>query len=264
MKIMRAGHTGQRGITIVELLVVIVMIGLFTTIIMNFTIGYWRYGYLLQADLETLTTRLNAGDFIRGAIGPSSGLIIQNSIADGNTNNPDASIPSGENWIPIHAIPGNKPVGATGTTTPLIYFRKPSVDVSGAIIMNGVQPYEDEFVFYLDGTTKSLRQRTLANPGATGNKNKTSCPVAVATTTCPPDKIIATDLSSIDMRYFSRTGAQMDYTSIYDSATSTFLGPDFTAVEVVEFNLNIVKKPFLQKTEATSNSTIIRVALRNA
>lgn len=254
----------QQGITIVELLVVIVMIGLFTTIIMNFTIGYWRYGYLLQADLETLTTRLNAGDFIRGAIGPSSGLIIQNSIADTHTLNPDVNYSSGDYWIPIHAIPGNKPVGANGTTTPLIYFRKPSTNVSGAIIMNGVQPYEDEFIYYLDGTTKSLRQRTLANPNAIGNKIKTSCPVAVATSTCPPDKIIATDLSSIDMRYFSRTGAQIDYMSIYDSATDTYQGPDFTAVEVVEFNLNIIKKPFLQKTNATSNSTIIRVALRNA
>ena len=254
----------QRGITIVELLVVIVMTGLFTTLIMTFTIGYWRYGYLLQADLETLGTRLNAGDLLRSSIGPSSGLISQNSIPDTYPTNPDSSISSGQYWIPIHTIPGNKAIPAKGAYAALLYYRRPSISKTGGFIMNGLQPYEDEYVLYLDGTNKSLRLRSLANPNATNNKLQTSCPTAYVTSICPPDKIVATDLASIDMRYFSRTGSQMNYMSSVDLVSGAFNGPDFPAVEVVEFNLNLTKKPFLQTTNATSNSTIVRIALRNA
>ena len=254
----------QRGITLVELIVVMVMTLMFTGIISTFTIGYWRYGYLLEADLATLSTRLNAGDFLREGIGMSTGLISQNGITDTHTNNPDSAISSGVYWTPIHAIPGNKSVGSKGTTTPLMYYRRPSLNSSKAYIMNGLQPYEDEYVLYLDGTTKSLMLRSLANPNASGNRLKTSCPASFVTSSCPADKTIATDIASIDMRYFSRAGNLIDYTSIVDSSTGQYIGPDFTAVEVVEFNLNLVKKPIFQSTNATQNSTIIRVALRNA
>jgi hypothetical protein len=254
----------QRGLTLYELLVVIVLTGFFTTVIATFTIGYWRYSYLLQADLETLNTRLTAGDLLRSWIGPSTGMIIQNGLPDIHVNNPDPADGTGQYWIPIHAIPGNKPVPVAGATTPLVYFARPSANTTGAYVMNGAQPHEDEFILYMDGSTKSLRMRTLANPAATGNKLKTSCPPAIATTTCPADKTIATDLASIDMRYFSRTGVPIDYTSSTDPVTGEYTGPDFTAVEVIEFNLNLVKKPLLQTDPATSNSTIIRIALRNS
>jgi type II secretory pathway pseudopilin PulG len=254
----------QRGITIIELLVVIIMTGFFATLIGTFTIGYWRFGYLEQADLDTLDTRLNAGDILRESLGNSSGLIMQNSIADAHPNNLDASDASKTHWAVMHAIPGNVVVGSVGVTTPLLYYRQPSVSATGGYIMNGTQPYDDEYVLYLDGTTKALMRRTLANPNASGDKVKTSCPPSIASAICPADKTIATNVSSIDMRYFSRTGNLINYTSITDPNTGLYAGPDFTVVEVVEFTLNLTEKPFLQKTNATQNSTIIRVALRNA
>jgi len=254
--------TNQKGFSLPELLIVIILTGLFSALILSFTFGYWRYGFLLQADLDTLTTRLNAGDFLREAIGTSSGLTIQNSISDAHPGAPDPS--NSSYWIPIHAIPGDKAVGASGVITPLIYFRHFSLNSSGQYIMNGSQPYEDEYVLYLDGTTKSLMQRSLANQGASGNRLKTSCPPNFVSVSCPADKTVATDLSSINMRYFSRIGNLLDYTSIWDSTTNSYAGPDFTAVEVVEFTINISKKPTFQKTNATSNSTIIRIALRNS
>ncbi|HEX8226816.1 MAG TPA: hypothetical protein VF572_03015 [Candidatus Saccharimonadales bacterium] len=260
---MRSLPRDQRGITIVELVVVIMMTGLFTTIIMTYTIGYWRYGYMLEADLSTLTTRLNAGDFIRSGIGPSSGLITQNSIPDQHTAVPDPAFTSGYHWELVHAVPGNVPMPAKGAVTPLLYYQRPSAATNGEYIMNGTQPFEDEYIMYLDGTTKSLRQRSLANPNATGNKLQTSCPDNAVSPTCPADKTVASELASIDMRYFSRTGNLVDHTSITDPVTGAFIGPDMTAAEVVEFNLNIVKKTQLQTSNSISNSTIIRVALRN-
>lgn len=255
---------GQQGFTLAELNVAIILTVFFSILILTFTFEYWRYSYLLEADLDTLTTRLNAGDILREEIGTSTGMIIQNSLADSNTLVADPAIPSGNYWLPIHAVPGNKAVGGPGTYTPLVYFRRPSLNMSGAFIMNGTQPYEDEYVLYIDGSRKALMQRSLANSSASGNRLKTSCPPAIATSSCPADKAIAPDLASIDMRYFSRTGNLIDYTSVTDPNTGQYIGPDFTTVEVVELTINLTKKPIFQKTNATSNSTIIRIALRNS
>lgn len=257
-------NKNEQGFTLSELIVVIVLTTLFSILIMTFTFDLWHTGYLQQADLETLTTRLNASDILREEIGTSSGMIIQNSLADAHAMVPDPNISSGNYWVPVHAIPGNYPVGAAGTYAPLVYFRRYSVTNAGSYIMNGAQPYEDEYVLYFDGSNKALMQRTLANPSAPGNKLKTSCPQALASASCPADKTIASDLSSVDTRYFSRTGNIIDYTSITDPLTGLYAGPDFTAVEVVEFTLHLAKTPTLQSTNVTQTSTIIRIALRNS
>lgn len=229
---------------------------------MDFTFEYWRSSATLSTDLETFVGRLNAGDRLRDTMNETSGLIIQNSIADAHTNNPDTSIGSGLYWTPLHAIPQNIPVGTSGTT-PLLYFRRPSVDTSNSVIMNGVQPYEDEFIYYLDSSTKQLMMRTLANGAASGNSRITSCPPASATSGCPADKTIAINLDSVDMQYFSRTGNTIDYTSIVDPVTGDYIGPDFPAVEVIEFNLHVLKKSALHGGSDTNSQTVIRVALRN-
>jgi type II secretory pathway pseudopilin PulG len=261
----RAGHiANNEGFTITELLIVIIMTSLLTLIVMLFAFDLWRTSAIQEADNDTLLNRFNAGDVLREEIGTSSGLIIQNGIADAHVLVPDASIPGNNYWQPIHAIPGNKFVGATGTYTPLIYFRRNSVNNSKAYIMNGNLPYEDEYVLYLDGTKKALMQRNLANPSASGDKLKTSCPPAIATATCPADKTIATDLASVSVRYFSRTGNQIDWTSITDPDTGAYIGPDFPAVEVMEFTINVSKKPSFSSTNPVRNSTIIRIALRNS
>src|SRR5258708_1589683 len=130
--------------------------------------------------------------------------------------------------------------------------------------MNGSQPYEYEYIFYLDGSTKELLSRVLANPSATGNSAKTTCPPAMATLSCPADKIVAENVASVATRYFSRTGNTIDYTSIWDPDTNSYAGPDFPSVDVIEFTLNLTLKPIFQTTNATVNATIIRVAMRNS
>jgi type II secretory pathway pseudopilin PulG len=257
-------RNNEGGFTLTELLIVIILTSLLTMIIMVFTFDLWRTSAIQEADNDTLLTRFNASDVLREEIGTSAGLIIQNSLTDSHTLAPDTSIPGNSYWLPIHAIPGNKPVGASGSYTPLIYFRRFSVNTSGQYIMNGTQPYEDEYVLYLDGTKKALMQRNLANPSAIGDKLKTSCPPALATSTCPSDRTIASDIASVSVRYFSRTGNLIDFTSITDPSTGAYIGPDFPAVEVMEFTLNLSKKAAFSSTNAQQNSTIIRIALRNS
>lgn len=252
----------EDGYTIPEMVTVLVVTSMFVTLILFFTFSYWRYGALLDADLDTLVSRLNAGDSLRELVGSSSGMIIQNSIPDDNAGNPDTSIPGNKYWISLHAIPGNK-IASSGTMLPITYVRKPSITTTNTIAMNGTQPYEDEYVVYINGTTKQLMLRSLANPSVANNKLKTSCPPSIATNSCPADKIIANDIASVEMRYFSRTGNLIDYTSVVDPVTGDYIGPDFTVVDVAEYALNITKKPFLQKTNATVNKTTVRIALRN-
>jgi hypothetical protein len=162
----------------------------------------------------------------------------------------------------VHATPGNTTYG-TGNITPLAYYKKPSINTSKQLIMNGTQPYEDEFVLYLDKSTRSLMVRTLANPFASGNRVMTSCPAAAATVSCPADKILSGNIDSVNKRFFSRSGVVIDWASVYDSSTGQNAGPDNPTVEVAEFTLNISKKPIFQKSNTTSSSTVVRVALRN-
>lgn len=253
----------ESGFTLPEVIIVLFMSGMIMGLVMYFTISYWRYGAMQEADLDTFITRLNAGDLIREQVGTSSGLINQNSIQDSNTHSPDPTQVSGKFWSILHATPGTKSIGSNGTFTPLLYFRRYSVNTTNAYIMNGAVPYEDEYVLYLNGSTKQLLLRTIANSSAVGNKAKTSCPASKVSQACPADKIVASDVASVATRYFSRNGNLIDYTSIVDTNTGQYAGPDMTSVEVVEFTLNITKKPIFQTTSSTINSTVIRVALRN-
>lgn len=252
----------QQGLTLIELLIVITVTTFFTGLVLYFGISYWRYSYMLEADSETLITRLNAQDLLRKDISTSSGLIIQNSIPDAYAENPDPDIVGDDYWIPVHAVPGT--ISATGTgTTPLLYYKRFSVDASGTYIMNGVLPYEDEYVLYLDKAEKKIRLRTIAHPSASGNKLLTSCPPEAASASCPEDKVIASNLASVTLGYFSRSGNPVDWTSVYDPDIGQYIGPDYPTVEVVEFTLNITKKPIFQTTGTTQNETVIRIALRN-
>lgn len=257
-------HKDQNGFTLPEMLTVLVVTGVFSGLILFFTFSYWRYGAMMEADLDTFVTRLNAGDVLREMIGSSTGMIIQNSLPDSNRMVPDPDDGTGTYWLPIHSIPGNLPVGSPGTFTSVAYFKRLSFDTSGTVIMNGLLPYEDEYVLYIDGSTKQLKLRSIANTAATGNRLLTSCPPSLATSSCPADRIIASDLESVDLRFFSRTGTLIDYTSAFDPDINQYIGPDYPAVEVMEFKLTLTKKPFLQTTQSTRTSTIIRVALRNS
>jgi prepilin-type N-terminal cleavage/methylation domain-containing protein len=255
--------SAEMGFTIVELLVVIAVSSIMLTIISAFALDYWGNTATLSSDQSTLVSRMNASDYLNGAIDQASGLISQNDLPDSHSGDPDPNNATGKYWLPIHAIPGLTSVGNPGTITPLIYFNRPSVNTSKAIILNGNTPYQDDIVLYMNGTTKQLLARTIANPNATNNRARTTCPPALATPSCPADTIIADTISGIQMRYFSRSGNTIDYTSIVDPNTGQYIGPDFPSVEIVEFTLNQFQKARLGNTLNTTNQTVVRVALRN-
>lgn len=253
----------QSGVTVVELLVVMVVSSLIIGVVTGFALNYWGKTITLNNDQATLVSRLNAGDYLRNGIDSAAGMISQNDLPDSHTLNPDPGDGTGMHWLTIHAVPSTIPVGATGTYTPLVYYSRPSVDTSKNIILNGTIPYQDNIILYLNGTTKQLLARTIANPYATGNRALTSCPENLATNSCPADTVVAENVSSIGTRYFSRSGNPIDYTSIIDTTTGNYIGPDFPSVEIVEFTLNLAKNAQFYNANDTSNQTVIRIALRN-
>lgn len=259
---MKSMQKSQAGFTLPELLIVVSVSAVLIGLIVIFTIGYSRFAASMQLVSDSFVTRLNISDYFREKLGASSGLISQNSIADVNAGSIDTSITPPYYWTKSHAIPGTINMGSGNTITPVFYFRKYSQNSTGGLIMNGANPYEDEYVIYLDASDKTLNVRTLANPNATGNKTKTTCPISIATTSCPADAKLISDVTSLEIRYFSRTGILIDWTSIYDINTGTYAGPDFPAVEVVELKVNSTVQAKYQ-SNTLNNSTIIRVALRN-
>ena len=259
---MKCRHNRSEGFTIVELLIVISVSGILIGLVLAFTINYSRFAASLQTISDSFVNRLNLSDYFREKLGASTGLISQNSIADDNVLNPDTTITPQKFWANLHAIPGNISVGANGTTTPVFYFKRYSQNASGGYIYNGTNPYEDEYVIYLNGSDKSLYVRSLANQSATGNKLKTTCPPSLATVNCPADAKINDNVSSVDVRYFSRSGTLIDWQSIYDINTGTYAGPDFPTVEVVELKVNSTIDAKYQ-SNTLNPSTLIRVAIRN-
>lgn len=253
----------EDGFTVVELLAIIITSSIILGTMTAFALNLWTNTAVVQSDEDTLVSRLNAGDYLRNAVNSAVGLINQNNLSDAHAGKADPADPSGVYWLPIHAIPGTIGMGAPGTITPLVYFNRPSVNTSKDIVMNGSVPYQDDIILYMDGSTKQLLARTIANPYAANNRAKTTCPSSSVSQSCPKDTVIADNVSGVDMRYFSRSGNAIDYTSIVDPITGAYIGPDFPAVEVVEFNLKLRKKAQLHSGADTINQAVIRIALRN-
>ena len=256
----------ERGITVVELLIVIVVTGLLTGLIFQFTFGYWKQGVFSQTELNAITERLNASDYLRENLSSSTGLATQNSVADNNVLAPEPTDATGKYWKIIHAYRGL--ISNTSGVTPVIYFKRYSVDSSQRIIFNGLLPYEDDYIIYMDASTKQLRARVLANTNAPGNVATTTC--MPSTATCPADRILANDVTGVDMRYFTKAGLDITYsetqvtdTSVVPNVTYTVYGPDYPVVEVVELNMKLSKIPQGHQNSPFNTSTIIRAALRN-
>jgi prepilin-type N-terminal cleavage/methylation domain-containing protein len=250
------------GFTLVELLVVMVLTVMFSGIIMTFFLDLWGSTATLENDSETFVSRQDAGDKLREAFNAATDLVTQNGIPDNHPNNIDPTDPTGTYWLKIHAIPATTDMPSSGTT-PLLYFEAPSVTSSKTFIMNGIAPFQDNYVLYLDAATKSLKMRVIANPTASGDRVTTTCPTANVSPSCPADKTIASDITSVSTRYFSRSGNLLDWTSITDPLTGQYIGPDFPSVEVVEVTLHLARKSTLHGGTNTTNETIIRVAFRN-
>lgn len=265
------------GFTLVEMIIVIVMTTVLSMIIFAIGYQYLKQAASLSARTNFYHDRLNVADYLRQNIGLSTGLLNQNSIDDSNRLVADPADATNTRWKLIHAIPGS--FGVTGSVTPIVYYSQDALRTDGTPIMNGATAYQNEFIMYHDGPSSELRIRSLANPDATDNATKTTC--TTATATCPKDKVLLTGVQTIEMRYFSRSGEDIDFRDscdpdvYYCAGTSPPAceqvepytgcnGLDFSQVEVAQFKLKVKKKVESDASRSIYNTTIIRIALRNA
>ena len=267
----------QAGFTLVEMLIVVIMTTVLSLIIFNIGFQYLKQAASLNARSNFYGERLNVADYLRLNVGLSTGLLNQNSIADTSPVVPDPNDGGGTHWLPLHAIPGS--LGDPSAVTPIIYYSQNALDGNRQEIMNGTKPYQNEYILYLDGPSSELRVRALANPSALGNSTSTTCTTAAAG--CHKDKVLLTGVQSVEMHYYSRSGESIDFRSscdpdaYYCAGTTPAAclqtppytgcnGLDFSQVEVAQFKLRVKKSIESDTNHSFYNSTIIRIALRNA
>lgn len=148
----------------------------------------------------------------------------------------------------INALPDNNaPAGGWVTSDPsnVIIIEDPATDASHNIIYDSSSgnPYRNEYIYFLSGT--DMYKRILANSSATGNTAVTTCPAAVATSTCPPDPLFSSNVNNLTFTF-------------YDSSDNTTA--DATQARSVLLTVNLSKKVF-GRNIVLNNST--RVTLRN-
>jgi len=141
----------------------------------------------------------------------------------------------------------NQPAGGwtTSNTNFVIVISVPALNSSRNYILDSDtgEPYLNELVYYKSGT--QLKQRTLANPGATGNTLKTTCPDNLATTACPADKQL---INNVDSMVFT----------LYDQDNIQTTNP--LIAKSVKINLDMKKNSVGGSVNFTNS---IRVTLRN-
>jgi type II secretory pathway pseudopilin PulG len=212
------------GYTLVELNLSIAVLGIIMvsilTIFTNYFVIITRNSVLQQMTVDSQSLlRIMTEELRYGA-----GVRQTNTISDANG-------PSG-GWN-------------TSNTSFVIITAVPAVDSSDQYIVNPDTgtPYLNEFVYYKQGST--MYKRTLANPSATGNSLKTSCPAASASSSCPADIKLINNVASMNFVLYDQD----------DAITTT---P--TSARSIVININMSRDTF-GKPLTYSNS--IRTTLRN-
>jgi len=212
------------GFTVPELTVSMVVLGIMLFTLYGFVTYYFsavtRSGHLVQMTTDSQNLlRATVEELRYGA-----GVRVSNTINDPNA-----------------------PVGGwnTSNTNFVIIIAMPAVDTSRNYIIDTDtgSPYNNELVYFKSGTT--LYKRTLANPNAVGNSLVTSCPAALASSSCPEDRRLIDDLDSMVFILYNQDNV---------------LTNDPLLARSVEINLDLKKKTF--GNPLTLNNSI-RATLRN-
>jgi len=214
----------QRGFTIPELTVSMMVLGILVTAIFAAITNYFVIITKNDASIDMTVSSQNLLRATVEALRYGDGVRQSNTISDPNA-------PAG-GWN-------------TSNSSFVIVIAVPAVDSFNNFIIDSStgSPYMNEWVYYKSGN--SLMRRTLANPGAAGNTLQTSCPASIATPACPADRDLADNFSSMAFTLYDQNGA----------ATT-----DTTLARSVAINLTMSQTIF---GEQLSLANSIRSTLRN-
>lgn len=173
----------QQGFTLVELNITMALMAIvavsFLAVFTNFLVVSSRTNATIEITSESQNLlRVMVEELRYGA-----GVRQTNSIADPNGPvggwNTDNS-----NFVIITAVPAQDSANQ--------YIIDPDTG----------SPYLNEFVYHKSGS--KLYKRTLAHPNATGNKLKTSCPAAAASSSCPADRELAQNINTMSFTLYDQ------------------------------------------------------------
>ena len=181
----KAKNYGTAGFTIPELTASMVIIGIIVTGIFASTAMYFNLITKNNARIDMTNDSQNLLRATVEALRYGDGIRQSNTITDAN------SPPGGWN---------------TSNSSFVIVLAVPAIDSSRNFIIDSStgSPYMNELVYYKSGN--SLMRRTLANPSASGNNLKTSCPPASANAACPADRDLADYFSSMVFTLYDQNG----------------------------------------------------------
>lgn len=213
-----------RGFTIVELNITILLLALMgitlLSIFGSFIVNSTRTNYMIEMTNDSQNLLRVMVEELRYGAGVRQTNTIDDANAPGGGWNTDDT-----NFVIITAVP------ALDTGNDYI------IDVATG------EPYMNEFVYYRQGSF--LYKRTLANPDALGNRFKTSCPPASATTACPADRKLIETINAMTFTLYDQ-----------DNALTT----DPLLARSVKIDLTLAKNTF--GTPVTFDNSI-RTTLRN-
>ncbi|HET8991750.1 MAG TPA: type II secretion system protein [Candidatus Saccharimonadales bacterium] len=177
----RYSRSNQSGFTLIELLIVMIIMGILSLSLANFIVTWLQASSLAQNRSTLLYTAENALDIMTQDIELSG-------YADLNNQYPDPYAPGGQyGW----------------TSGPqVLVLAKVAVDKYNNVIYSDSAKYitlKDNEIYFLSGTT--MYRRTLSS-GNSSDVAVTTCPAADATPSCPADKVIATNVSSLNFSYY--------------------------------------------------------------
>jgi hypothetical protein len=215
---------GSAGFTVVELAVTISITAILSLTFMGV---FTNYFLIIARNDASINMTVSSQNLLRSTV---ENLRYGDGVRQTNTIS-DPNAPSG-GWN-------------TSNTNFVIVIATPALDSSRNYIIDSStgSPYMNELVYYKSGS--SLMERTLANTAASGDTLLTSCPVNLATNSCPADKDLAD--------YFS----SMSFT-LYDQDNNTTADP--TVARSIKIILNMQRTAFGAPLNLTNS---IQVTLRN-
>jgi hypothetical protein len=214
----------SRGFTLVELNLSLVIMGVMVVsllvIFTNFFVIMTRTNAIVdmtvdsQGLLRTVVEELRYG----------AGVRQSNTITDAN------------------APPGG---WDTDNANFVIVIAVPATDEDRNYIIDSAtgSPYMNELVYYKSGSI--LHKRVLAHPSAVNNALKTSCPAAIATSSCPADRKLVETIKTMTFNLYDQ-----------DNAPTS----DPLLARSIKIDLTLERDTFGQ---ALSYDNSVRITLRN-
>ena len=212
------------GFTVVELMIVISVTSILAIAFLSILLNYFSTIARNNASIDMTASSQNLLRTTVESLRYGDGVRQTNTISDPNA-----------------------PAGGWNTSNAnfVIIIASPATDVNHNYIIDPStgSPYMNELVYYKSGN--SLMERTLANPNATGDTLKTSCPASLATASCPADKDLADYVKTMSFTLYDQ-----------DAALTT----DPTQARSIKIDLTMSRQMFGSPLTLTNS---MRVTLRN-